>query len=614
MSGRDDARQGRSGRGVGFAGRVVAGLTIGHANDPAEHEADALSVLMLAGHAVRPQRTAPMVTRSCASCSDDTLLTAGASCPDCGTPTVRRAAAGSDVHGGRPAPAEIGSVVARPGRALDPLARRLFESRLGIGLGDVRVHDDSAADEAAHSVSAQAFTVGRHIGFAEGAYRPGTPAGLGLLGHELVHVAQNAGEATTVRRACSHDGTPTNCHNWLLPLPPWIAGSIAHQQIAVTLGIPFGTIPRGTKAWPPAVPTISFTPPGFADLWSNQPANVAIGEIKSTQTGSAAATAEAGHYMNRHNEWLGRLPARPLDRQDSLYLGLVGGPKPTVPLDLSGRTGKGLPIGPFVGDPGKVLNIEADPFGAVVYWCTGTGLANPAWLLAFKAALDALRKQWQALKRQMVELIDGTLEGIADGARWVLQKLGAAGHWISEHWGTIILVLLAILLVVLIIVFWAQILAALAFAAGAVAAAGTQIAAVVSLAAAATAILLYLGIDIPDFPDSTRAAAAALRPDAADPGVAGSSYDPPHDTQPTSASVAAQVAAVADPGSRLLAALGPLGDATTLTDAAMAAAHGKINEPALKAAMQRGISALGQAGDANGAALVGKKMRDAGVG
>ena len=610
-SGRNDARQNVGSRGVGLPDRSTANLTIGHANDPAEHEADVLTALMLAGHNVRPQRSSSSVARSCAACGGDSTLSIGSSCPSCSAPTIRRYAAGSDVHGGRSAPPSVRSVVAQPGRALDPVIRRLFEGRLGTELSDVRIHDDGASADAARAIGARAFTVGRHIGFADGAYLPGTPNGLGLIGHELVHVAQSAGEPTTIRRACSHDGTPTNCHNWLLPLPPWIAGSIAHQQIAVSLGIPFGTIPRGTKAWPTAVPTVSFTPPGFADVWNNRSADVGIGEIKSTQTGSAAATAEAGHYMKRHTEWLGRLPTAPLDRQDSLYLGLVGGPKPAVPLDLSGRTGKGIAIGPFAGDPGKVLNIEADALGAVVYWCTGTGLVNPAWLLAFKAALDALRKQWQALKRVIAEAVDGVLEGMGAAARWTLQKLGAAADWVGEHIGTILLVLLAILLVVLIIVFWVEILALLAAAAAAVAAAGAEIVAVVSLATSAAAILLLLGIDISDFPASTRAVASALRPDAADPSVTGQSYDPLRDTPPSSASAATQAASLADPGSRVLAALGPLGDSTTLLSAAMAAAHGQIDEAAMKAAMQQGVSALSQAGDANGAALIGKKMRDA---
>lgn len=59
-------------------------------------------------------------------------------------------------------------------------------------LGQVRVHTDDAAAQAAGSVGAAAFTVGNHVAFGAGAYRPRTAAGLNLLVHELAHVRQQA--------------------------------------------------------------------------------------------------------------------------------------------------------------------------------------------------------------------------------------------------------------------------------------------------------------------------------------------------------------------------------------------------------------------------------------
>jgi hypothetical protein len=600
-----DANRTASRGGIGLAGRAPAMLTIGYAGEAAEREADMLTAQMLAGSSVRATRHAPPVSRKCATCEEDEKGIVRRKCAACEEEAkVRRnSAPGGDVHGGQSAPPSVANLMAQPGRALDPSTRGFFENRLGVELGGVRVHDSGAADAAARAIGARAFTVGNHIAFARGAYQPQSQAGVSLLGHELVHVAQNRGDAATVRRLCTHDGTPTNCHNWLLPLPPWTAGSIAHQQVSVWAGMPPGTIPRGTKAWPRGLPTTSFTPPGFADLWNNAATQVEIGEIKSTQTGSVVAAAEATHYMTRHAEWLGRLGAPPLDRQDSLYLGLVGSPKLPFPLNLGSRTGSGIPIGPFAGDPGKILNVEADAAGAVVYWCTGPGLVNPLWLLAFKAALDALRRQFQALKRQIERMIDGLIEGI-----------GAAARWISENIGTILLVLLAILLVVLIIVFWVEILALLAAAAAAVAAAAAEITAVVGLAAAAAGILLLLGIDIPQFAPATRAVASALRPDAADTTVTGASYDPPTNRAPSSATATALLAGVADPGAQVLAALSPIADSDTLINAATAVARGNVNEAQLRAAMRRGVTALVNAGDANGAELMQRRLRDAGIG
>lgn len=75
------------------------------------------------------------------------------------------------------------------GEPLGSLLGRL-EGHFGRPLGDVRVHTDPAAAEAASRLSARAFTVGSHIYFGAGQFRPDTPGGLGLIGHEVAHVDQ----------------------------------------------------------------------------------------------------------------------------------------------------------------------------------------------------------------------------------------------------------------------------------------------------------------------------------------------------------------------------------------------------------------------------------------
>lgn len=57
-------------------------------------------------------------------------------------------------------------------------------------LEDVRLHVGPASARAATLLDARAFTIGRDIHFAAGAYQPGTPAGLELLDHEVAHAAQ----------------------------------------------------------------------------------------------------------------------------------------------------------------------------------------------------------------------------------------------------------------------------------------------------------------------------------------------------------------------------------------------------------------------------------------
>lgn len=69
-----------------------------------------------------------------------------------------------------------------------------FRSRLGNMAGDaltdVRVHDDHRSHQAAATLNAKAFTVGRNIYFGEGQYRPNSHDGAHLLAHEVAHTVQ----------------------------------------------------------------------------------------------------------------------------------------------------------------------------------------------------------------------------------------------------------------------------------------------------------------------------------------------------------------------------------------------------------------------------------------
>jgi hypothetical protein len=100
--------------------------------------------------------------------------------------------------GGRVHPA-VQSLIDRRrggGSGLDARARARIEPLVGA-MGDVRIHSDGVADALARSVQARAFTTGRDVFFARGQYRPGTAAGDRLLAHELTHVAQQRGAATS---------------------------------------------------------------------------------------------------------------------------------------------------------------------------------------------------------------------------------------------------------------------------------------------------------------------------------------------------------------------------------------------------------------------------------
>jgi outer membrane protein OmpA-like peptidoglycan-associated protein len=79
------------------------------------------------------------------------------------------------------------------GQPLDTATRTFMESRLGADFGTVQVHADAAAGRLSRKLGAQAFTVGRHIFFAPGAYDSTSADGRRLLAHELTHVVQQSG-------------------------------------------------------------------------------------------------------------------------------------------------------------------------------------------------------------------------------------------------------------------------------------------------------------------------------------------------------------------------------------------------------------------------------------
>ncbi len=76
------------------------------------------------------------------------------------------------------------------GKPLPPHLQRRAAARHGFGFEHVRVHDGPAANAAARSLHAAAYTLGGDIAFAPGRYDPASAAGGALLQHELRHVAQ----------------------------------------------------------------------------------------------------------------------------------------------------------------------------------------------------------------------------------------------------------------------------------------------------------------------------------------------------------------------------------------------------------------------------------------
>jgi hypothetical protein len=76
------------------------------------------------------------------------------------------------------------------GQPLDSSVKARMEPAFGHDFSRVRVHNDSGAAQTSASLNARAFTLGPHVAFGAGEYRPGTIVGDALIAHELAHFVQ----------------------------------------------------------------------------------------------------------------------------------------------------------------------------------------------------------------------------------------------------------------------------------------------------------------------------------------------------------------------------------------------------------------------------------------
>jgi Domain of unknown function (DUF4157) len=152
-----------------LAGNFQSNHSVGDVNDPLEHEADRVAdqVLTRDRHPTAsgtPPRSRPYPsTRS-----------SGRVYSDAGAP-----------------PGGVAEVLRSPGRPLDATTRAEFEPRFGQDFGQVRLHNDTQAAAAAHSIRALAFTFDTHIVFGDAQ----SVTDRRLLAHELTHVVQQSGIA-----------------------------------------------------------------------------------------------------------------------------------------------------------------------------------------------------------------------------------------------------------------------------------------------------------------------------------------------------------------------------------------------------------------------------------
>jgi Domain of unknown function (DUF4157) len=100
----------------------------------------------------------------------------------------------------------------------------------------------------ARRLAASAVTVGNDIYFRSGSYAPHTSDGLGLIGHELVHVMQQAGAARRLDRKVLtkeelEDITPPSAD----PLSEPLGSDPGLEKFAALMRERYGTKPQSTS-------------------------------------------------------------------------------------------------------------------------------------------------------------------------------------------------------------------------------------------------------------------------------------------------------------------------------------------------------------------------------
>jgi hypothetical protein len=169
-------------------GAVRTKLVVGSVNDPLEHEADRMADQVTRMSAPSPTATGETLQRKCTACEEEE--------PGEALRVKQRDPLESS---GAEAPSVVAEVLRSAGSPLDAHSRAFFEPRFGRDFSQVRVHADDRAARSAQSIGARAYTVGRHIAFAEGQYAPSSDHGRHLLAHELTHTIQQ-GSARIQRR------------------------------------------------------------------------------------------------------------------------------------------------------------------------------------------------------------------------------------------------------------------------------------------------------------------------------------------------------------------------------------------------------------------------------
>jgi hypothetical protein len=182
--------------GVKASRAASGGLRIGEADNSLEREADRVTDAVMAYGRFRTDWSLSRISIAgnlLRKCTCGGSAGAEEECDQCRKKeegTLQRKASGPAEP--QLAPPIVQEVLNSPGQPLDRATRDFFEPRFGHDFSRVQVHADRNATESARAVSALAYTLGEHLVFGAGRYRPATEDGRRLIAHELTHVLQQA--------------------------------------------------------------------------------------------------------------------------------------------------------------------------------------------------------------------------------------------------------------------------------------------------------------------------------------------------------------------------------------------------------------------------------------
>lgn len=192
----------QKGYGNQYTGQVIAGfkdkekspaanlvtpvqtkLTAGSANDDYEKEAETVAEKVVAG------QRAPSIS-SIPAGGQKKERRKHPQKPLQKKPLQRREEDGETEEDETPPSTEKAILNKGAGEPIESATRGVLESRMGVDLGDVRVHSDNTAQEAAGELNARAFAYDKDIFLGEGE----SANDLGLMAHEAAHVVQQTGK------------------------------------------------------------------------------------------------------------------------------------------------------------------------------------------------------------------------------------------------------------------------------------------------------------------------------------------------------------------------------------------------------------------------------------